>query len=463
MMPGREPTWGRDSAESRDRLIARGAQTLADALLELSLHDAAAREVVDRLLATPAINLHRAETALAALHRFALSGQGDDPALLAAEMKTMVADLRAGEPGGRPGCEMMVAFYRAADEIIDHCGDSNDEIGSVCAVEAAALFVECARACPDKAWVADSVFELFRDAFYGAYGQLIDLAGEYLPEAELRALADRFLSHLAEASGDHERRRRARAVESLAIQLRDGALFEKARLMVVADPRPESCLDIAQAHLDCGDAAAASSWLAKVASDSSSSSWRKDMLLLRVLEQAGDVAGCAEVSWRLFRRDRTGRTLAALLGFVGAEKRAAIIAGEVQLILAEPSLSFADAEFLLEMELWDELERYVLDREQQFDGDRYVRLLPLAEGLETAAKHVAASVIYRALLESILARGQSRAYDHGASYLKKLDRMSALVEDWGARPHHGTWRSRLRDAHARKRGFWARCSSGQPS
>lgn len=445
--------------EARDRLIGRGAAALADALLLLAQDNEDARGVVERLQALPAENLQRAEAALAQLQRFARRGRGDEPAPLSAVMQTMLADLRAGDPPARLGCEMVAALLRVADAIVELCGDHDDDINMVCTLDAPAFFAECARTCPDKAWLADLVFDLFRDDRYVVRTRLIDRAHEYLSGAELGALADRCMAFLAEADRDYERHRRAKAVESLAIQLGDGALFETARLQVTAAPLAESCLDIAQAHLECGDTEAAAAWLAKIATDGSWTSWRKDKLLLRVCERIGDVQQCAEISWRLFRRDRNPKSLSTLLRFVGEDRRAEIIDEEARLILADPSLSIAAAEFLVEIGRRDEAERYVLEREQQLDGDSYTQLRPLAEALDDAAKPLSASVIYRKLLESVLSRSQSRAYGHGADYLAKLGRLSALVDDWGSRPHHGTWRSNLRAAHTRKRAFWAWCNA----
>jgi hypothetical protein len=112
--------------------------------------------------------------------------------------------------------------------------------------------------------------------------------------------------------------------------------------------------------------------------------------------------------------------------------------------------------FLIELERMDEAETYLLDRADQLNGDDYDGLLPLAEAMETAERHVAATVVFRALLDAILRRGQTKTYPHGVRYLKKLDRLAESIADWRGQRHHSAYLQQLRDTHGRKRSFWSR-------
>ncbi len=115
-----------------------------------------------------------------------------------------------------------------------------------------------------------------------------------------------------------------------------------------------------------------------------------------------------------------------------------------------------DAHFLFDMGLLNEAAKYILSHQQQLDGDQYGSILPLATGFEENEKYLAASVLYRALLESILRRAQSKYYHHGVRYLKKLDKLSPLVTDWGDCISHGDYFKELSEKHKRKRSFWGR-------
>lgn len=68
---------------------------------------------------------------------------------------------------------------------------------------------------------------------------------------------------------------------------------------------------------------------------------------------------------------------------------------------------------------------------------------------------VAASVLYRALLDSILARAKSKYYQHGINYLKKLDSLAQKVRDWKKVEPHTRYLANLRQKHKPKSSFWS--------
>jgi len=102
--------------------------------------------------------------------------------------------------------------------------------------------------------------------------------------------------------------------------------------------------------------------------------------------------------------------------------------------------------------------KLVTEYQGSWDGRHYHVLSPAAEMLEE--KHpLAATLIYRALIDDILARGNSQAYGHAARYLKKLDLLAPTAD---ADPHrsatissHAYYRTSIQKAHGRKVGFWS--------
>ncbi|MGM0365023.1 MAG: DUF6880 family protein [Actinomycetota bacterium] len=102
----------------------------------------------------------------------------------------------------------------------------------------------------------------------------------------------------------------------------------------------------------------------------------------------------------------------------------------------------------------DEAEEYIINRAGQLDGDHYTGLLNLVKLMESEGRFLAASVIYRSLLFSILDRRYSKAYYHGIRYLKKLDKMAVRVSDWKDFEDHLIFKERIYNEHKRKRSFW---------
>jgi hypothetical protein len=88
-------------------------------------------------------------------------------------------------------------------------------------------------------------------------------------------------------------------------------------------------------------------------------------------------------------------------------------------------------------------------------------VLPLASGLEQG-QPLAASIVYRALLESILNRAQSKTYPHAARYLRRLGTLGKKIRAWSPIAPHESYLQALRARHDRKRAFWAQVSAADP-
>ena len=110
--------------------------------------------------------------------------------------------------------------------------------------------------------------------------------------------------------------------------------------------------------------------------------------------------------------------------------------------------------FLTRWPRLDRAARMVLDRREEWRGQRWQWLVPAAEALEPDHP-LAASLLYRALLDDILGRARSPAYGHGARQLAKLDALARQLEPGELVPDHATYRAALRKAHGRKSGFWS--------
>ncbi|HEV7440024.1 MAG TPA: hypothetical protein VGN94_10445 [Methylobacterium sp.] len=98
--------------------------------------------------------------------------------------------------------------------------------------------------------------------------------------------------------------------------------------------------------------------------------------------------------------------------------------------------------------------RLVRARRTAWEGERYEVLAPAAEALEEAYPEEAA-LLYRRLIDDILARGRSQAYGHAARYLAHLDALAARLAPGSLEPEQAAYREALRRAHGRKHGFWS--------
>lgn len=101
----------------------------------------------------------------------------------------------------------------------------------------------------------------------------------------------------------------------------------------------------------------------------------------------------------------------------------------------------------------------VLARRSEWKGAYYDVLSDAALALEESFP-LAATLLYRVLLDDILGRGVSAAYGHGARYLARLTALAPRIETWPGMDNHTTYALRLRKDHGRKASFWSQVVPG---
>jgi len=441
--------------QRKQRLTDLGAEALADALLELATHDETADDLVERMIASSKENIQRFKAKLSGLKRSGRFIRWGESAGFARELVTLLQDLKASECDPRMGSELVAAFYETDKATLGNCDDSSGHVGDVYRFEAKELFVGYALHCADKDWLATLVLKLNWDDDYGVRDTLIDCAAEYLTEPNIRTMISQLQGLADKENQEYKKRHWFHLVESLARQIKDAPLFEKTRIASWGTLSTAVCVDIAQVYQESGDARTALAWLERIPENETFQAHERDRLLLNIYGQLGEAEKQAAVSWRIFRRFRSKESLQELLGVIGDEHREAVLAGEVATILDEKALSLSDAAFLIEFGRIDEAVDYLLSRAEQLNGDFYGSLLPLAEAMETAERHLTATVVYRALLDSILRRGQTKTYPHGVRYLKKLERLAQSISDWRGVHDHNIYAEKLRQTHGRKSSFWS--------
>ncbi len=445
--------------DKRKKLEALGPEKLATALFDLSLHDARAGDVVERLISTPDDIVKSFKSKLSGLKRSRRFIPWGDSAQFAKELRFVLKDLQESVRDPCLGAKLVADFCETDQASIERCDDSSGHVGDVYQYDAAEAFSAYAIHCDDKALLVKLLLDLNKNDEFGIRVALIDRAQEFLSEALIRDLVIS-LEELSERETEPYRRRHwLHCVESLAMQIRDPGMFEKARLASHEKISTSTCIDIAQAYVAAGNAAVALNWLEQVSQDERFMADNRERLLLEVYGMLGNIEGQREVAWRIFKAGRSAPSFKTLLEVVGEEQKDVIIDHEVSEILNAGQFSYSDAQFLIQMERMNEAERYVLDRSDQINGDHYHWLVPMAEDMAASAKWLGATILYRALLDSILRRAKTKTYPHGAKYLHKLQRISEQVTDWGAIGNHKKYYDSLRMNHGKKTSFWRAVSA----
>ncbi len=374
----------------------------------------------------------------------------------ALNLERLLDDIDTSVESPRQGVELVAAFIQTDSAVLGRADDSNGSIGDVYRIFACDSFVRHASQCGDKEWLYDTLLKLYMQDEYGVRKSIIASSANFLPESYLRRMVEEFWPLGEQEPNEYKKYHWYGAIEDIARQLKDPNLFEKACRARRPELSTAAHRDIAEVYFECGYPLAALQWLDKVPSDETFQLDEREQLLLRVLTELGEKVRVEEVAWNIFRRYRSGARLSLLLSVIGEAERPRVIDDEGRVIAESIRLDYIAAAFLLELGRFDDAERYITMRAAQLDGDHYHRLLPWAKTFEKQERFFVASVIYRALLESILRRAKSKYYTYGVRYLRKLDDLAPRVSDWGDFVNHEDYKLNLRIEHKRKRSFWAR-------
>ncbi len=394
---------------------------------------------------------------LSALKRSKRFVRWGESAGLARELRELLQQIEDQVEDAQAGCQLVADFYTTDCSVFDRCDDSSGHVGDVYRYDACELFISYAKRCADKSWLAKLILKTSLKDDYGVRDAVVKSGAEFLPEAQLRWLIDQYQQLATEEPEEFPRRHWLYQVESLARQLKDAPLFEQTRRAAWGDePGTAGCVDIARVYLDCGEEQTALDWLERIPAGESFQQQERDELLLAIYDRQGDKQRQAEIARRSFRRQRSRSGFERWIAIVGDDQRDELLDQEVRIILDAPLLSLTGAAFLTAMEQWNAAESYLQTRAEQLDGDHYQVLLPLAETFASLARPLTASLLYRALLDSILRRARTTTYGHGARYLRKLDLLAKTVSDWRDIEPHTVYVERLWQKHGRKTSFWSR-------
>jgi len=440
----------------KQKLVDLEAEDLANALLELAAQSGAADDLVERLIATPTENIQRFKKKLTSLKRSRRFIDRRESPGFARKLEMLLQDLKAGVTDPLAGAELVAAFYEADKGVLGSCDDSDGCVGDVFRYDAKELFVDFASRCTNKEKIVSILLKLNRTDDYGVRDTLIYCAGDFLSEPVIRTMITKIQKRADDAKDTYQKRHHLMLIESLARQIKDAELFEHTRVASWGKLSTAAFVDIARVYLESGNVQTAYSWLNKIPENETFQSYERDQLLEEIYRRQGDDEKLIELLYQKFSSYHSSATLEDLLAVIGNDRRDEIISKEIVLIHANPIFCESDADFLVSVGKIEEAERFILERAEQLDGDYYGSLISLAKTMESENRKLAATLIYRSLLISILERGYTKAYSHGVRYLNKLDKLAITISQWMKFDSHETFKDQIFLSHGRKYSFWSK-------
>lgn len=414
----------------KKKLVKLPPEVLADALLKMTEHDDMAKHLVERLISEPDVIIKSFRRKISGLKRRKKFIHRKESRRFAAELDHLLEDMEQAKPDPGVGMSLIVSFLETDQAVFENCDDSFGYIGDVYRYGSRSLFTQYASRCTDKKKVLDLLIKTYSNDPYSIREGLIDKGLEMLGEEEANNAIHIFELLSEEVEDEYQKGHYFRAIESLARQTGNAELFERIRMQSTEEPSVSSCIDIGRVYLESGFPQKALEWINRISSYETFMDRERREILQEIYGQLGDSQKEAELAWLSFRKSRNLHTLEKLLKVIGEEKRELVIDDEAEICIL------------------------VMAGTKTLNGRFYETLLPMAKSMESEARMLAAYVIYRALLESILDRKFYKAYPHAAKYLKKLDHLAAEIEDWQDLGEHGMYHVWLNQVHGKKSSFW---------
>lgn len=101
------------------------------------------------------------------------------------------------------------------------------------------------------------------------------------------------------------------------------------------------------------------------------------------------------------------------------------------------------------------MEKLVMTRHMELNGDYYELMTPAAESL-SERHQLAATIVLRSMIDFTLERARSSRYKHATRHLAECRSSAKQINDFGPIEPHDVHIARLRSNHGRKTGFWSR-------
>lgn len=469
---------------TKEALAALGAEKLAKLVL-----DEAGRNSPFKKLVTAALAGAKGPDAVAAIVDRRLAGLQRARGFVDWEKrKIFAADLRAtlttitdelGPADSAAAVGRLVRFLICAPDVFDRVDDSSGHIQDIFHQAADAL-PELASKMPDddKAQLVGRLIPILTNDGYGLIEAVVHGLIPLLPPACLGQIDARLATSTEESApskGDvlrdwervGRRDRLVRARQAIADHAGDVDKF-----IALGNERPsgrQDNVDVAERLLGAGRAEEALDWvrrpgrpglramnMADVADASAGTDLldrRRVCLEIRILIALGQKEAAQDLRWRTFEASLDDDILREYVAHLPDFEDFDALARAFAYAEAHPH-RYRSLGFLLAWPRLDLAAKLVIDHRESWAGQHYGALVPAAEALEHDYP-VAATVLYRSLLDDILTRARSPAYGHGARYLSRLDDLKPEGLAAAGMTGHDTYRAGLRRAHGRKAGFWS--------
>jgi hypothetical protein len=467
---------------STDKLKELGADKLAQLVLGEAERNAGFRRQVKAALAGksgPEATAKLIDRRLSGLARAKSFIEWDKARAFADDLRSLIDTITSelGPVAPALAIDRLLRFIATHEQVFERVDDSSGGVQDVY-YQAIAATSDLAPSLPasESHALPEKIMTALGESTHGYLADVTEAVAPHLPQDSLA----RWDSDLKDAIAERQTEEAARTSDGWFYSMTSqwtgmrqtlasarGDLDLLIALEVKKKSHMQDTLGIAAQLLEAGRSAEALEWVRKPGrptfgeADDGLSPGRVS-LEARILDAKGDRSAAQTLRWRCFEARLSAEILREYLKQlpdfedIEAEDRAHAYA-------LEKSAPEVALQFFLDWPRLDLAAKLIETHPHRWDGGDW-HILPKIAGLLEHDHPLAATILYRALLDSILDRARSKAYGHGAKYLGKL---ALLAQEADAmRPStmtdHATYLAKLKKAHPRKSGFWARVGDTEP-
>ena len=357
--------------------------------------------------------------------------------------------------------DLLEEFLQSDRWILERVDDSAGCIGTAYR-RACQLFARAAARVASPDTLAERIALLVEKDDYGVRHSLLEHVPQFLDHETIARLVDRWRKQAAQGPGSRGDRMPLLRIKTLAASTGDPQLYAEAALEGRSvEDQPVIGLQVARQFVLAGRPAEALQYVPTEDKVPPHCFDEYVETLDRVYEALGRTDDLRELRKRHFLHRPEPERLERYLGGLEAKERPTAKNLMRQAVLSGDYDPTRKAVFFAELKEGEIAAQIILAEPTAFRGENYPALLPLARSLEQG-QPLAASIVYRALLESILDRAQSKAYPHAARFLHGLGKLAKKIRAWSPIAPHESYLQALRARHDRKRAFWAQVSAADP-
>ncbi|MGE4501659.1 MAG: DUF6880 family protein [Thiomicrospira sp.] len=259
------------NTELKDKLVALGADTLAEALITLS-ESLAEQATQDHALQTLIFKLcehesEQAETLIQTLQQLAHTPswrQAEQAPQLAQQLTQVLQQIQHQIDDPYLALDLVCRFYQTDHAQLSQTQDPQQHLRQVYEYDAHALFINYAKRCDDQAWLADKLLTLMQQDPWQVRQRVWADMTEFLHLEARHQLIERVQTLIQQAQKPSLRRYWQARLCTLARLNQDGALYEQTRLAASEFIDNALCVDIARVYLESDDKANALLWLNRI-------------------------------------------------------------------------------------------------------------------------------------------------------------------------------------------------------